>query len=80
MKIKNTDSTRLIRPHSLAATSQALRSGRLDLIQYVDSMCARVAEIDFQKIIQVFQIRFDVEGLAARLASRVARWSAVKLA
>jgi Asp-tRNA(Asn)/Glu-tRNA(Gln) amidotransferase A subunit family amidase len=46
MKIKNTDSTRLIRPHSLAATSQALRSGRLDLIQYVDSMCARVAEID----------------------------------
>jgi DNA-binding GntR family transcriptional regulator len=28
----------------------------------------QVTEIDFQKIIQVFQIRFDIEALAARLA------------
>ena len=38
------------------------------LVLTLPRLGTRVAEIDFQKIIQVFQIRFDVEGLAARLA------------
>jgi len=46
MKVVNTDTSELIRPHSLAFTAEALRSGRMDLIEYVGSMCARVAEID----------------------------------
>ena len=36
----------LIRPHSLAATAEALRSGRLDPVDYVEDMCSRVAKID----------------------------------
>jgi len=45
----NTDrnhTAELIRTHSLAATAEALRSGRMDLLEYVDIMCARVAEIE----------------------------------
>jgi len=45
----NTDrnhAAELIRTHSLAVTSEALRSGRMDLLEYVDIMCARVAEIE----------------------------------
>ena len=32
--------------HSLAVTAEALRSGRVDLIDYVEGMCDRVAQID----------------------------------
>ena len=45
----NTDrnqSPELTRPHSLAATAEALRSGRMDPVEYVENMCARVAKID----------------------------------
>ncbi|MGB5748283.1 MAG: amidase [Desulfobacterales bacterium] len=46
MKIGNSDTSELIQPHSLAATVEVLRSGRLDLREYVESMCARVVDID----------------------------------
>jgi Asp-tRNA(Asn)/Glu-tRNA(Gln) amidotransferase A subunit family amidase len=39
-------SAALIKPHHLAATVEALRSNRMDLIAYVDEMCARTAQID----------------------------------
>ncbi len=45
----NTDrnhTAELIRTHSLAPTAEALRSDRKDLLEYVDIMCARVAQID----------------------------------
>jgi Asp-tRNA(Asn)/Glu-tRNA(Gln) amidotransferase A subunit family amidase len=35
-----------IGPHSLATTADALRSDRMDLFQYVEGMCDRVAKID----------------------------------
>ena len=38
------------------------------LVLTMPRLGTQVAEIDFQKIIQVFQIRFDIEALAARLA------------
>ena len=39
---KNSTSA-LIKPHHLAATVEALRNNRMDLIAYVDKMCARTA-------------------------------------
>jgi DNA-binding GntR family transcriptional regulator len=38
------------------------------LVVTMPRLGTQVTEIDFQKIIQVFQIRFDIEALAARLA------------
>ena len=38
------------------------------LVTSMPRLGTQVTEIDFQKIIQVFQIRFDIEALAARLA------------
>jgi len=38
------------------------------LVLTMPRLGTQVAEIDFQRIIQVFQIRFDIEALAARLA------------
>ena len=38
------------------------------LVVSMPRLGTQVTEIDFQKIIQVFQIRFDIEALAARLA------------
>jgi len=38
------------------------------LVLTMPRLGTQVAEIDFQKIIQVFRIRFDMEALAARLA------------
>ncbi len=38
------------------------------LVMTMPRLGTQVTEIDFQKIIQVFQIRFDIEALAARLA------------
>ena len=38
------------------------------LVLTMPRLGTQVAEIDFQKIIQVFQIRSDLEALAARLA------------
>jgi DNA-binding GntR family transcriptional regulator len=39
------------------------------LVVTMPRLGTQVTEIDFQKVIQTFQIRFDVEALAARLAS-----------
>ena len=36
----------LIRPHLLAHIAETLRSGRMDLMEYVDLMCSRVEEVD----------------------------------
>ena len=36
----------LIRPHALAATAEALRSDRLNPVNYVENMCARIARTD----------------------------------
>ena len=38
------------------------------LVMTMPRLGTQVTEIDFQKIIQVFQIRFDLEALAAKLA------------
>lgn len=38
------------------------------LVVTMPRLGTQVTEIDFQKIIQTFQIRFDIEALAARLA------------
>jgi DNA-binding GntR family transcriptional regulator len=38
------------------------------LVMTMPRLGTQVTEIDFQKVIQVFQIRFDIEALAARLA------------
>jgi DNA-binding GntR family transcriptional regulator len=38
------------------------------LVVAMPRLGTQVTEIDFQKIIQVFQIRFDIEALAAKLA------------
>jgi DNA-binding GntR family transcriptional regulator len=38
------------------------------LVMSMPRLGTQVTEIDFQKIIQVFQIRFDIEALAAKLA------------
>lgn len=38
------------------------------LVTTMPRLGTQVAEIDFQKIIQVFQIRFDIEALAAKMA------------
>ena len=38
------------------------------LVMTMPRLGTQVTEIDFQKIIQVFQIRFDIEALAAKLA------------
>lgn len=38
------------------------------LVLTMPRLGTQVTEIDFQKIVQVFQIRFDIEALAARLA------------
>jgi len=46
MKIENSDTSELIQPHLLAATVEALRSGRMDPKEYVERMCARVADSD----------------------------------
>ncbi len=46
MKIENSDTPELIQPHLLVTTEEALRSGRMDLREYVERMCARVADID----------------------------------
>jgi hypothetical protein len=46
MKVSKNETPELNRLHSLADTAQVLRSGRMDLVEYVDVMCARVAEVD----------------------------------
>jgi len=46
MSLNLIDSAELIRPHPLADTAGALRAGRMDLMEYIDGMCARVAEAD----------------------------------
>ncbi len=46
MKTEKNSSSSLIRPHHLATTVEALRSGRMDLMAYVDEMCTRTAEVD----------------------------------
>lgn len=46
MSANKNEMPELIRPHSLASTAEALRSGRMDLMEYVDLMCSRVAEVD----------------------------------
>ena len=38
------------------------------LVMSMPRLGTQVTEIDFQKIIQVFQIRFDIEALSAKLA------------
>jgi len=38
------------------------------LVMTMPRLGTQVTEIDFQKIIQVFQIRFDIEALASKLA------------
>jgi hypothetical protein len=46
MNPEKNSSSALIRPHPLAATVEALRSNRMELIAYVDEMCARTAQVD----------------------------------
>lgn len=46
MNVSKYDRADLIRPHLLADTAAALRAGRMDLMEYIDGMCARVAEVD----------------------------------
>ena len=46
MNTNKNHTAELIRPHSLAVTAEALRSGRLDLNDYVEGMCDRVAQVD----------------------------------
>lgn len=46
MRVNEKEMPELIQPHSLASTAEALRSGRLDLMTYVDIMCSRVEEVD----------------------------------
>jgi len=46
MNSDKSNTSELIKPHSLAAIAKALRSGHMDLIGYVEEMCARVTEID----------------------------------
>jgi Asp-tRNA(Asn)/Glu-tRNA(Gln) amidotransferase A subunit family amidase len=46
MKAEKSNTAAFIKPHSLAVTAQALRSGHMDLRGYVEVMCARVAKID----------------------------------
>ena len=46
MSVNKIDTPGLIRPHSLADTAAALRAGRMDPMEYIDGMCARVAEVD----------------------------------
>ena len=46
MSVNKNEVPELIRPHSPASTAEALRSGRMDLMEYVDMMCSRVDEID----------------------------------
>jgi Asp-tRNA(Asn)/Glu-tRNA(Gln) amidotransferase A subunit family amidase len=46
MRANRNATTELIRPHPLAATAMALRSSRLEPADYVEKMCARMAEIE----------------------------------
>jgi Asp-tRNA(Asn)/Glu-tRNA(Gln) amidotransferase A subunit family amidase len=46
MNSEKSNTAAFIKPHSLAVTAEALRSGHIDLRGYVDVMCARMAEID----------------------------------
>jgi Asp-tRNA(Asn)/Glu-tRNA(Gln) amidotransferase A subunit family amidase len=46
MSVKENEMPGLIRPHSLASTAEALRIGRMDLMEYVDLMCTRVEAAD----------------------------------
>jgi Asp-tRNA(Asn)/Glu-tRNA(Gln) amidotransferase A subunit family amidase len=46
MIIKKSEAPSLIGSHHLAATAEALRSGGMDLIDYVEGLCDRVANID----------------------------------
>ena len=39
MKVSKNETPKLNRLHSLADTAQVLRSGRMDLVEYVDVMC-----------------------------------------
>ena len=45
MNPEKNSSAALIKPHHLAATVEALRSNLMDLIAYVDEMCARTAQV-----------------------------------
>ncbi|MDJ0783199.1 MAG: GntR family transcriptional regulator [Desulfosarcinaceae bacterium] len=47
------------------------------LVVTMPRLGTQVTEIDFQKIIQTFQIRFDIEALAARLACENATQAAI---
>lgn len=72
MKAEKSNTPELIRPHLLAATADALRSGRLDLADYVEGMCARVAEIDprvealLPEPDRLDRLRKEAAGLQAR--------------
>ena len=46
MHDEKSDALELIRLHSLAAIGKAIRGGHMDLVGYVEEMCARVAQID----------------------------------
>lgn len=46
MKTETNNAFPLIKSHHLAATVEALRSGQMDPMAYVDEMCARTAEVD----------------------------------
>ncbi len=46
MSANRNASPELIRPHPLAATAEALRSSRLEPVDYVENMCARMAKTD----------------------------------
>jgi len=46
MKTEKNSTSSLIRPHHLATTVEALRSGRMELTAYVDEMCTRTAQVE----------------------------------
>jgi len=46
MNTEKNNSSSFIKPHHLATTVEALRSGRMDLMAYVDEMCTRTAAVD----------------------------------
>lgn len=46
MNSEKSNPSGFISPHSLATTVEALRGGQIDIFEYVEDMCARVAQID----------------------------------
>ena len=68
---KNSSSS-LIKPHQLASTVEALRSNRMDLIAYIEDMCARTAQVNprLEAILPEPDRRERLRAEAAELQSR----------